>query len=203
MSYLMLGLTLGLAAGVSPGPLLTLVITASIQRGLAGGLRVALAPLITDLPIILLAVFVLNQMPDWVLRAITVAGGLVVIYIGIEILRSTRTATLTDSPSQPGLANSDLWRGALVNALNPHPYLFWATVGGPTLIASWQESNIYPLAFLGSFYALLVGSKIGIAWLVARQAGALSLVGYRRVLMVCGVAMLGLGLSLLVSLYPS
>lgn len=204
MSYLLFGLTLGFASGVSPGPLLTLVITASLRTGLAGGLRVAVAPLVTDLPIILLAVFALNRMPGWALPAITVAGGLVVIYIGVEILRSARTATLVEkSLPQTEQVNRELWRGVFVNALNPHPYLFWGTVGGPMMLAAWHKSVAYPLVFLTGFYALLVGSKIAIAWIIDHRAGALSLHLYRRILVVCGLVMIGLGLLLLANLYTS
>ncbi|RME44982.1 MAG: LysE family translocator [Chloroflexi bacterium] len=203
MNYVLLGLTLGLAAGISPGPLLTLVITASLRSGLAGGLLVAVAPLITDLPIILLAVFALNRTPAWALPAISAAGGLVVMYIGVEILRSARTASLADGTPQPDQATSELWRGALVNALNPHPYLFWATVGAPTLLTAWRDSSVYPFGFLVGFYLLLVGSKMAIAWLIDRRAGHLPVVWYRRTLLVCGMAMIGLGLLLLRSAVPS
>lgn len=197
MTYLLLGLTLGFGAGISPGPLMALVVTASLRKGLDGGLQVALAPLITDLPIILLTLFVLDRMPDWTLRGLTIAGGLVVIYIGIEILRSARSATLDEGTAEVKEVSSELWRGVLVNALNPNPYVFWITVGSPTLLAGWRESSLYPLAFLVSFYSLLVGSKIVIAWLIDKRTEALSSVWYRRVLMVCGVVMIGLGLLLL------
>lgn len=203
MTYLLLGLSLGFAAGITPGPLSTLVVTASLRSGLAGGLRVAIAPLITDLPIVVLAVFALSRLPDWTLPAITAAGGLVVIYMGIEILRSARTETLAVKTHYAEDVNSELWRGALVNALNPHPYLFWAAVGAPTLLAGWRQSALYPVLFLGSFYALLVGSKMAIAWLIGSRAGALSAVWYRRILLACGVAMVALGLLLLKSIYPS
>lgn len=203
MTYLLLGLSLGFAAGIMPGPLSTLVIATSLRSGPAGGLRVALAPLITDLPIVILAVFALDRLPDWTLPAITAVGGLVVIYMGIEILRSARTETLAVKTQPSNGVNSELWRGVLVNALNPHPYLFWAALGAPTLLAGWRQSSIYPVAFLGSFYALLVGSKMALAWLVGSRAGALSAAWYRRILLACGVAMVGLGLLLLKSIYPS
>ena len=35
-------------------------------------------------------------------------------------------------------------RGAMVNALSPHPWLFWATVGGPTLIAAYNQAPSMP-----------------------------------------------------------
>lgn len=203
MNYLLLGLTLGFGAGISPGPLMALVVTASLRKGLDGGLQVAFAPLITDLPIILLTLFVLDRMPDWTLRALATAGGLVVIYIGVEILRSARTATLAGETPEVDQVNSELWRGVLVNALNPNPYIFWMTVGGPTLLAGWRESNIYPLAFLVSFYSLLVGSKIVIAWIIDNRAEALPLAWYRRALVVCGVVMIGLGLALIAGLHAA
>lgn len=199
MSYLVLGLTLGFGAGISPGPLMGLVISASLRRGLDGGLRVAVAPLITDLPIILATLLVLDRMPTSVLRALTIVGGLVVIYIGIEIIRSARDATL--EAQADAAATNELWQGVLVNALNPNPYIFWITVGGPTLVAGWRESSAYPLAFLAGFYTLLVGSKITIAWLIGSQTQNLSLVWYRRVLSLSGLLMLGLGLLILTGLH--
>lgn len=192
-SYLGLGLSMGLSAGISPGPLLTLVITASLRSGLAGGLRVALAPLITDVPIIILSVLLIDRLSPEVLRWVGTVGGLVVIWLGVETLRSTRKATLPDGSGGPADPNRELWRGAVVNALNPHPYLFWATVGGPALVSGWRVSPWHALAFILPFYFLLIGSKIVIAWLVSSQAGGLSLVWYRRVLAGCGLLLLVMG----------
>ena len=197
MNYLMLGLTLGLSAGITPGPLLTLVITASLRRGWAGGLLVALAPFVTDAPIIALSLLLLDRLPPWALTAVTGAGGLLVIYLGVDALRAARRAELPGQAEEGSTGGNELWQGALVNLLNPHPYLFWATVGGPTLLAGWRESAAYAVAFLAGFYALLVGSKVIIAWLVARQSRALSPRAYRVVLSVLGVAMIVLGVLLI------
>jgi len=184
---------MGLTSGLSPGPLLTLVVTASLRSGLAGGLRVALAPLITDLPIIAISVLVIGNLPLQVLRWVGTAGGLVVVWLGIETLRSSRQATLPKGADTPGDPNRELWRGVLVNFLNPHPYLFWATVGGPALVRSWRISPWYTLAFVLSFYVMLIGSKVVIAWLISSQAGLLSLVWYRRVLAALGLVLLLMG----------
>ena len=42
MRYVLLGLTLGLGSGISPGPLLALVISTTLARGFKAGARVAL-----------------------------------------------------------------------------------------------------------------------------------------------------------------
>jgi threonine/homoserine/homoserine lactone efflux protein len=193
LAYFGLGLSLGFSSGVSPGPLLALVITASLRSGLPGGLRVALAPLVTDLPIIALSVLLVGSLPQEALRWVGTVGGLVVMWMGVETIRSARNAALPDKLDTQADPRRELWRGVLVNALNPHPYLFWATVGGPALVAGWRISPWYVLSFIAPFYMMLVGSKILIAWLVSRQTGGLSLSWYRRVLVGCGVLMLAMG----------
>ncbi|MCL7454097.1 MAG: LysE family transporter [Anaerolineae bacterium] len=192
-AFVGLGLSLGLSAGISPGPLLALVIAASVRNGLSGGLWVALAPFITDLPIIALAVLISGSLPPEALVWVGTVGGLVVIWMGIEALRSARRAVLPEGTGSSSDSRRELWRGAVVNALNPHPYLFWATVGGPALVSGWRSSPMHALAFLVPFYLLLVGSKMVVAWVVSRQAGGLSLTWYRRVLAGCGALMLLMG----------
>jgi threonine/homoserine/homoserine lactone efflux protein len=194
LTYLGLGLSLGLSAGLSPGPLSALLVASTLRSGLAGGLRVALAPLLTDLPIIILAVLLVDRMPHGALRWLGPIGGLVVAWMAIETLRSARSSSFPDDAAPAAAPAADprreLWRGVLVNATNPHPYLFWATVGAPILVKGWRASPWLALAFLLPFYALLVGSKVVLAWLVSRGAGRLSQTWYRRILAGSGVLML-------------
>lgn len=66
IDFLTIGAALGLSAGLAPGPLLTLVISETLQHGVKSGVKVALAPVITDLPITLLTFFTL--LPGWVIK---------------------------------------------------------------------------------------------------------------------------------------
>ena len=58
MTDLWSGLILGLAAGVSPGPLLTLIVQQTVRHGVREGVKVAAVPLITDVPIVAATVVV-------------------------------------------------------------------------------------------------------------------------------------------------
>lgn len=49
---------------------------------MARALPIALAPLITDGPIIALMILVLIQLPDWMARALPIGGGFYVAMIG-------------------------------------------------------------------------------------------------------------------------
>lgn len=190
MELLLLGLTLGLAAGISPGPLLALVLTSSLERGFGAGFRVAVAPLLTDAPIIALAIWVLKDMPQSLLAGLGLIGGCLLVYFG---LRTVRTATRPTAGKAVGGNLRDLGRGALVNFLNPHPWIFWATVQGPLLIQGWRQSPWVGIGFVGSFYLAIVGSKVAIAAIVARGRRDLDERWYQRLLQTCGLLLVTFG----------
>ena len=195
MGAFLTGVSLGFGAGISPGPLLTLVITTTLARGPAAGMRVGLSPLLTDAPIILLTVLAVDALPAWAAGALSAVGGCYVVYLGAETIRAARGATLDDT-AQGGAAN-DLGRGVLVNLLSPHPWLFWITVGAPILAAQWQRSPWQAFAFLFGFYALLVGSKLVLALIVAGGRRRLDGPWYGRVLLASGAVLVVFGALLL------
>ena len=159
-------MTFGLAAGMSPGPLLTLVITETLQRSKVGGIKVAVAPLITDAPIILVTLFVLSRLPNFkpILGIIALIGGLFVAYLGYGSV-TTKGVEIDFQETK----SKSVIKGVLVNALSPHPYLFWMTVGAPMIHKAYQVSLVSTIAFVVSFFAFLVGSKVGIALLVDKS----------------------------------
>jgi threonine/homoserine/homoserine lactone efflux protein len=166
MDFLIIGITLGLSAGLSPGPLLTLVISETLQNGINAGVKVALAPVITDLPIVLLTLYLLSRLShlETVLGVISIAGGALVLQMAVQNLRI--------KPFTPGIEEKksrSLLKGIWVNALSPHPYLFWLSVGAPLVTKASQVSTITAVLFIFSFYGLLVGSKIAVSLLVGKS----------------------------------
>jgi threonine/homoserine/homoserine lactone efflux protein len=157
---------MGLAAGVSPGPLLALVIGETIRHDRRMGIRVALAPLITDVPIVLLALFLLSRVAGYgrVLGAISLAGAAFIAYLAWESLttRGLQTGSISRQPRS-------FRKGLITNALSPHPYLFWITVGAPVVIRAGESSPAAALLYVLGFYLLLVGSKVAVAFIVDRS----------------------------------
>ena len=166
IKYLTTGIILGLSAGFAPGPLLTLVITESLQHGIIAGIKVALAPVLTDVPIIALTLILLSKLSNFhgLLGIISILGGLLILYLGYESIR-IKGVTLDFDDVEP----KSLRKGIMVNVLNPHPYLFWLGVGAPTVMKAMDHGILAASAFVGSFYILLVGSKMLLAMLVGRS----------------------------------
>lgn len=170
ITYLLQGLALGVSAAASPGPFQAYLINRSLVSGWQRGVLIAFAPLISDGPIVLLIILILDQIPPWFIRVLSLAGGLFVLYLAVATLRQLRRApaSLAEEPAKPSLTRGGLWQGVIVNTLSPGLYTFWAFVNGPILINAWQQSWKMGLSFLVGFYLMLVSTSIGIAVLFAQ-----------------------------------
>jgi len=150
-------------------------------------------------------VLLAGRLPRAGLGWLGVAGGLFVIYLGIESIRAARAVVGGDqadaadqSRAAADPARCVLWRAVATNLLNPHPYLFWATAGAPLLLQTSSDSGAGGAAlFLAGFYALLVGSKLLVALIVSQSRGWLRGRAYQRVLVGSGALLAGLGLLLI------
>jgi threonine/homoserine/homoserine lactone efflux protein len=163
----------GLSGGLSPGPLLTLVVSETLARGRSAGLAVSMSPLITDGPAIGAAVFLLNRIEnsDAALGIISIAGGVLLTTYGIAGLRGSLLEV------EEGKVGRGVWaslgKGVSVNFLNPNPYLFWLTIGTPLLLEAHAIGWTASIGFLFVFYLCLVGSKCVLTVLVARSRSVL------------------------------
>lgn len=193
MDALALGLSLGLGAGVAPGPLLAVVIRASVEGGFGAGARVAMGPFLTDLPIIAFAALLAAALPEPALAGLSFAGAAFLVWLGVEALRDT-PAPVEAATGGSSTASGSFRRGAVTNLLNPHPWVFWITVGVPILgDGTLAEATL----FLAAFYLMLVGSKLLVAALLsAGRDRLLRGPGYRLALRASGVLLLAAAVAL-------
>lgn len=187
LSYLITGTVFGLTAGISPGPLLTLVISQTIKHNRAEGIKTAMAPLLTDLPIILFTLLALSRLSnsDPILGSISIAGSLFIVYLGLESIRTKGIEIKVQSIKPRSIRKS-----IIVNATSPHPYLFWLTVGAPIIFKAYHINPGTAAVFIIAFYVLLVGSKVGVAVLVDRSRGFLKNRAYIWAMRVLGIILL-------------
>jgi len=171
LTFLTTGIILGLSAGFAPGPILALVISETLNHDKKAGIKVALAPIITDLPIIVLTLFILSKLSGFhtILGVISLLGGCFILYLGFESIRTRGMDICSDNDTPRSLQ-----KGIIVNLLSPHPYLFWFSVGGPLTVKAMQHNIIAAATFIASFYVLLVGSKIVIAIAVGKSKSFLT-----------------------------
>ncbi len=155
--YLLQGIGYGLAAASQPGPFQTYLISQTLTRGWKRTLPAALAPLVSDGPIILICVLVLSQVPAWLERILYIAGGLFILYLAYGTYNSWKNFDSRLPSVETGTQQSIL-KAALMNALSPGPYIFWTLVTGPILLKGWRETPVNGIGFLIGFYVTLISS---------------------------------------------
>jgi threonine/homoserine/homoserine lactone efflux protein len=200
LAYLIQGIGYGFAAAVQPGPFQTYLISQTLSKGWRLTLPAALAPLISDGPIIVVALVVLSQVPVWFQRFLYIAGGLFILYLAYSAFVAWRnydkSGVVTDSSGRQSVV-----KAAMMVALSPGPYIYWSLVTGPILLTGWREAPANGLGFLVSFYATLVLSLSGIIVMfgTARQLGPKvnrALLGVSAITLVCfGLYQLWLGVA--------
>jgi threonine/homoserine/homoserine lactone efflux protein len=190
--YVLQGLGYGFTAAVQPGPFQTYVLSQALNRGWRRALPMALAPLLSDAPIITLMLLVLSQVPGWLQRFLYIASGLFILYLAWGTFKAWRAfdadAVLEANPSQQGLL-----KATLMNMFSPGPYIFWSLVTGPILLEGWREAPVNGASFLVGFYAAMVTSLTTLILLfgLARHLGP----RVNRILLgISAIALTGFGL---------
>ncbi len=191
---LIAGITLGLYAGFSPGPLLIFLISQTLKYGHREGIKVAFSPLITDIPIIIASLIFLSFVARYslILGIISIFGGLYLFYMAYESFK-TKGLHGDIELKEP----ESLKKGVTVNFLNPSPYLFWITIGGPLIITAYMGNLLSPLLFIVSFYMFLVGSKIVLALTAGKSREFLTGRLYLYITWILGVALVIFALYLI------
>jgi len=133
LQYLLTGATLGLVAGISPGPILALVIRESLQNGRKAGMKVATVPLFSDLPIVLLTILILTRLTEYN----TILG--IISFLGAGFILLLAYESIMVKPIQADIKApkfTTFWKGVFANLLSPHPYLYWLLVTGYWLLVT-------------------------------------------------------------------
>jgi threonine/homoserine/homoserine lactone efflux protein len=158
--------TIGFSAGVTPGPLQAIFLSYAIKGGWKKALPAAFAPIVSDGPVILLVLLVLNNLPDTFLRILQIGGALFLLYLAWDSFRAFRNyRAVEETEETKGLQT--LLKATVLNVLAPGPWLFWSLINGPNLLQAWAVSPWWGIAYLVSFYGVFILTNIVLILLFA------------------------------------
>jgi len=187
LEFLISGILFGLAEGISPGPLITLIFSETLKYGKKEGIKIAISPLITDSLIVLFVLLVLSSLAKYsvVLGIVSMFGACYLIYLGVENLRVKIDEFEVDIVKKDALR-----RGIIANLLSPHPYLFWLSIGGPMIFQSASIHISATILFLAGFYATMIGSKTTVALVIDKSKPFLKSKYYVYIIKTLGIALI-------------
>lgn len=187
---------ISLSGVMSPGPISTMAVSEGARQGYQAGPLISVGHAVTELVMVGALALGLSR----VLQQTTVAGvvgllgGLVLAWIGLDIIRGARTARLSldieaaggNNPARADQRWSLVSAGVLLSVSNPFWLLWWATVGSANMLGFLE----YGLIGLGVFYLSHVSLDFGwnslLAGLARSGRQVVSDGVFRAVLTVCG-----------------
>ncbi len=152
----------------------------TLRGGPRAGAAVALAPLLTDGPVLLITALLLHGAAAWppALALLSLVGAGVLVQLGASTWRAPSPKVEVERTKVGG----SLRRAVLTNLFNPHPWIFWAGVGTPATLKAQAVGPLALGAFLGAFFFGLVGSKLLLALALGRMRRFLASRAYRWVM---------------------
>ena len=192
-----------LSGAMMPGPVLALTISGVARRGFRAAPLIIAGHALLELALVIALVFGLSRLIDsgFIASIIGIVGGSVLVGIGaMTVIKGRKSANPLSSP--PTYATRDhmlVMSGVLLSLSNPFWFLWWATIGLTYLLWSLKLGT----AGVATFFA---GHTSGdfvwhavVALIIITGRRFISDSVYRRMLMICGVALVGLGIYFIVS----
>jgi threonine/homoserine/homoserine lactone efflux protein len=154
------GVSIAFAAGAQPGPFTSFLIGRTLAQGWRKSIILAITPIVTDIPIVIVVLLILKQFPPELIRVIQLVGGLYLLWIAYGSWRQYKagnTSFKSETGTSEGISTSrTLAQGAIMGWVSPGPYIFWATINGPLLIQGLNQSVAMGVAFLLAFYGTFI-----------------------------------------------
>jgi threonine/homoserine/homoserine lactone efflux protein len=152
---LFIGTGFAFAAAIQPGPLQAFLLSSVAQKGWKRTLPASFSPLLSDGPIAFLVLIVLNRVPATFGGILQGAGGLFLMVLAWMSYRQWCRQTAPGAGTE-GSAPRTLIQAAVVNILNPNPYLGWSLVLGPAVLEAWHRNPVHAGVIILAFYATMV-----------------------------------------------
>lgn len=188
--FLVSVVVISLSGVMMPGPLFAMTVAKSYNNPTSGAL-VALGHAVVEIPLIFLiylgfANFLkLTQLQVF----IGVAGGIILIYLGINMIRS-RKAMVEEGKYLP---YGSFMGGIITTAVNPYFFLWWASVGAALIVKSIAFGLIGFVLFTVIHWLCDFGWLSGISLAIHRLHHLWSKRVHRAIFSLCGMLMIGFG----------
>ncbi|MGM0441448.1 MAG: LysE family transporter [Elusimicrobiota bacterium] len=186
-----------LSGALMPGPLLTVTVAHSMRRGFPAGPLVVLGHMLLELTLIILILLGLKNfllIPS-VITVVFLAGGSILIYMGIDLLRKGDQFTLEPrSRDLSFLTYNPVVSGIVVSLANPYWFIWWITIGLGYLIKALEYKILGISLFFGGHILADLAWYSFISYTFSRTKNILSTKNYHKIIFGCGVFLILFGL---------
>lgn len=122
-----------------PGPVLTVTVSETTRRGFSAGPLIVLGHAILEITLLVLLLLGFADLitRPWLLGIVGIAGGVVLLWMSVNMLRSIRHLSL-DLSGETRAWGGPVIAGILTSLANPYWTIWWATIGLGYVIVSMK-----------------------------------------------------------------
>ncbi len=190
------------SGALAPGPLFVKNITEGTKSGAKSGLLFAVGHTAVEFSlVVVLALGLLTVANEPAVKlVIGVAGGLALLVFGLLQIRESLSSKPIELGKEKMAGKSHFLVGTVFTGLNPYFILWWLVPGAKLILdsiafASWAGVLLMYVAHVWMDYAWLMGT----AYLARRGTKFVNRKGYRIVLVLFGLILIGFGVYFLAS----
>jgi len=201
-------MVVGFSGALTPGPMLTLVISSTAEKGFWTSFFIVVGHALLELLVV--AAFFLGLIRylenPLIARMIGVVGGLFLLYMGVDILVSVARKKFridfksmiekrTINARSTGII---IMKGILVSLMNPYWYIWWISIGAAFIIKSVKfDAGGVTAFFTGHISADFIW-YLFIGFLISTGRRFLNQKVYNGILIACSIFLFYLGIRFIV-----
>ncbi|MDY0038845.1 MAG: LysE family transporter [Desulforhabdus sp.] len=183
--------TLALSGALMPGPLFTITVSESARLGFKAGPLLMIGHALLELVLVAAVIQGLGtylKLPS-VIGVIALLGGLLLVYMGADMVRSAGKLSLTNQSAagDGSYGRHPIVLGILGSLSNPYWVLWWATIGLGYLVTATEFGYLgIAVFFVGHIAADFAWYSL-ISLGISRGKTFLKDTGYQYLIRACGV----------------
>jgi threonine/homoserine/homoserine lactone efflux protein len=179
-----------------PGPLFSITIAESAKRGAWAGPLIIVGHGILELALVILLIFGITPFlsAPFTKMVISVAGGLVLMFMGYGLIRDAKGARLLIPGGGEQRGIHPVFSGILGSLSNPYWSIWWVTIGMGYLLSSLKFGLLGAAVFFIGHITADLGWYSLVSLAIARGKKVMGDRGYRILLYCCGAFLFFFGL---------
>jgi threonine/homoserine/homoserine lactone efflux protein len=199
--FVITSFAVGLSGAIVPGPMLTVTISDSLEKGFKTGPLVVLGHIIAE--IVLMIVILVGL--DWLLGSkiasfiIGTVGGAVLLFMGYNLTGYSKN--MPKFSSGLNIQNhASILNGLITSFSNPYFFLWWATIGIAFMYKGIEIAGILGLmGFLIGHWSADLSWYSLISFFSSKGSKIMQENTYKNVMKICGVFLIILGIYFIIS----
>jgi threonine/homoserine/homoserine lactone efflux protein len=200
--FILTSFAVGLSGALVPGPMLTVTVSDSVEKGFLTGPLVVLGHFIVE---IILIVFILAGF-SWLVGSTEVAiiigtiGGIMLIYMGYTTSKSKVDLSDISDTDEPSSKYESILKGIVTSVSNPYFFIWWATIGLAFLFKGVEIAGLVGLVgFIIGHWSADLGWFSTVSFFSSKGSDIMSEKQYKLMMKICGLFLIVLGAYFLIT----